>query len=73
MRWIKIVCMVLVVGIIALALVYFYPYVAPLVAHRPTKGLVNALLDELLAPHKKSPFEQYWGLWCNGTGKWFRE
>lgn len=60
MRWTKIVMGVLALGILAIVAAYFYPYAAPLIARHQTKGLVSAILDEVLIPHKKSPFEQYY-------------
>ena len=60
MRWTKIVMGVLVLGILALVAAYFYPYAAPLIARHQTKGIVLALVNEALTPHKQSPFEQYY-------------
>ena len=58
MRWTKIVMGMLALGILALVAAYVYPSAASLLAHHHTKGIVTAVLDEVLAPHKQSAFEQ---------------
>jgi len=58
MRWTKLVLGVLALGILALVAAYVYPSAAPLLADHHTKGIVPAVLEKVLTPHKQSAFEQ---------------
>jgi len=54
-----IVCALLLV-LLGCVVTEISPFVAPLIAHHQTKGILTTLLNELLKPHKQSLVEQYY-------------
>jgi hypothetical protein len=68
MRWTKIAVPFLATLLLAYAIIYIYPFAAPLIAHHQTRGIVSIVLNELLMPHPQSQIGQYYPFVLFGVG-----
>jgi type IV secretory pathway TraG/TraD family ATPase VirD4 len=59
MRRTQVAVLVLMAGVVALAIWNIYPFIAPLIAHHQTKGIVGVILTSLLTSHAQTPLGPY--------------
>ncbi len=60
MRWTNIALVILAAALVAVSIANIYPFVAPLIAHHQTQGIVTVILTNLLLPHPQTGIGRYY-------------